>query len=219
MITFEIINRIINRFSILKVGMESTSIKNENKLILDLINGSEDAFTAIYYEHRQPLIYQAFRFLKSEDQVEEVIQNLFLKLWEKRDTLHPDRPIRPLLNKILHNLIIDFFRKLKYDTFSRDKFLKELEAHYSPIEIILATKEKKELLHNALEKLPELQRNVFICFKLEQKSYKEIEEMYGLSKAAIHSYIYRTNVYLKSYFRHFDKSDLILILLCIDLIN
>ncbi|WP_288811659.1 MULTISPECIES: RNA polymerase sigma factor [unclassified Sphingobacterium] len=194
-------------------------IDNEKQVIIDLKNGSYEAFNTIYYANRQALVYHAFRFLKSEDLVEEVIQELFSKLWEIKGKLQEDRSIKPLLTRILKNLIIDFFRKLKYDESAKEKFIIQLDQFYSPIELEIAAKEKKEILMNALSRLPALQREIFILFKLEQKSYKELEEMYGLTKAAIHSYIYRTNVFLKSYFRDFDKNDLILIFLCLDLIS
>lgn len=194
-------------------------IDNEKQVIIDLKNGSYEAFNTIYYAHRQALVYHAFRFLKSEDLVEEVIQELFSKLWEIKGKLQEDRSIKPMLTRILKNLIIDFFRKLKYDQGAKEKFIIQLDQFYSPIELEIAAREKKEILMNALSKLPALQREIFILFKLEQKSYKELEEMYGLTKAAIHSYIYRTNVFLKSYFRDFDKNDLILIFLCLDLIS
>lgn len=211
--------RVINRVDNLNDVMESIAVKSEAALVIDLIGGSEEAFTALYLRHRQSLVYQAFRFLKSDELVEELMQELFTKLWERKHTLHADKPLKPLLNKMLRNLIIDFFRRMKYDATAKDKFIRELETHYSPIELKLAEKEKKKLLNEALSNLPPLQREVFVCFKLEQKSYKEIEEMYGLTKAAIHSYIYRTNVYLKSYFRNFDKSDLLLILIWMDLLS
>ncbi|GGH18723.1 sigma-70 family RNA polymerase sigma factor [Sphingobacterium alkalisoli] len=185
----------------------------EKMLLYRLQEGDEKAFEEIYLLYRKNIILQAYKLLKSRDLVEEVVQDVFTKLWSNRKKIDPNQVFEAYLNRIVRNHIIDLFRKMKRDQMLKDQLILAINESYDHIEPLLFQKENKKLISEALAHLPALQREIFILFKIEQKSYKELMEEFGLTKSSVNSHIYRANLFLKEYLQKHRKEDLILILI------
>ncbi|RKO70149.1 sigma-70 family RNA polymerase sigma factor [Sphingobacterium puteale] len=185
----------------------------EKLLLCRLQEGDEKAFETIYLRYRKEIILKAHRILKSADLVEEVVQDVFTKIWTNRAKIDPNQCFGAYLNRVVRNHIIDLFRKMKRDESLKDKLIQVLNDSYDHIEPLLVKKENKKLVLNALNHLPPLSRDIFILFKIEQKSYKELIAQYGLTKASINAHIYRANCHLKVYLQKYHREDLMLILM------
>ena len=79
-------------------------------------------------------------------------------------------------------------KKVDYDTVNLHNY--SHQDHYSDLQ---------EVLHEALDKLPEIQRSVILLRDYEGYSYEEIGEITGLNESQVKVYIYRARVYLKNY--------------------
>ena len=78
----------------------------DQKLYDDLRRGKEYAFAAVFDRYHRLLYTIAYRFLKSEEEAEDAVQFLFMKLWEQRETFSFESGIRSLLFTILKNYIL-----------------------------------------------------------------------------------------------------------------
>ena len=78
----------------------------DQKLYDDLRRGKEYAFAAVFDRYHRLLYTIAYRFLKSEEEAEDAVQYLFMKLWEQRETFSFESGIRSLLFTILKNYIL-----------------------------------------------------------------------------------------------------------------
>ncbi|MBE8719355.1 RNA polymerase sigma factor [Sphingobacterium pedocola] len=185
----------------------------EKMLLYRLREGDDKAFEKIYLRYRKNIIIQAHRLLKSPDLVQEVVQDVFTKLWSNRKQIDPNQVFEAYLNRIVRNHIIDLFRKMKRDRMLKDQLIHALNESYDHIEPLLFQKENKKLIFEALAHLPALQREIFVQFKIEQKSYKELMEEFGLTKSSVNSHIYRASLFLKEYLQKHSREDLILILI------
>ena len=79
----------------------------DQKLYDDLRRGKEYAFAAVFDRYHRLLYTIAYRFLKSEEEAEDAVQYLFMKLWEQRETFSFESGIRSLLFTILKNYILN----------------------------------------------------------------------------------------------------------------
>ena len=165
-----------------------------------LKKGSEAAFAEIYRRYKSKLIGSSLRLLKSPELTEELIQNLFLKIWEQRERIDPEQSLNAYLYKIAHNLAYDIFRKAARDKKLFEQLLTTTSSSYDHIEKHIFAKENYAALNQAIGLLPPQQQKVFVLCKLEDKSYEEAGRILNISPGTINNHMYRANIFLKEYF-------------------
>jgi len=89
--------------------------RDEETLLLELVEGSEYAFEEIYRLYSPRLFGRLLKLVKIEAQAEKILQDVFLKIWENRSLIDPEKSFRSLLFKIAENKVYDFFRKATRD--------------------------------------------------------------------------------------------------------
>ena len=172
---------------------------NETQLLEEMKQGSVAAFDLVY-RHYAPLIYQRLlRLLKNPESVEEILQDLFLKIWNKRTDIQPEKGFRTFIYRMADNMAIDLFRKI-----ARDKALQlELWAasisFYLHSEEDLLDKEKKRIIDEAIRSLPPKRREILVYCKLEDKSYKEVAELMGISVSTVSNQLVSAMRDIKTY--------------------
>jgi len=136
-----------------------------------------------------------FRFiranLRDEDRANDIVQDSFEKLW--RNVTEIEFPVvKSWLFTTAYRTMIDIIRKENRITAIEDREEHEFvsESQYSDL---------NEILHLALERLPEIQKSVILLRDYEGYSYKEIGEITGLSEAQVKINIYRGRVLLKNF--------------------
>ena len=139
--------------------------------------------------------YFAREYVHSESDAENIIQDVFLHLDERRDLMDAYTNLTAYLFTSIKNRCLDYLRKwvLEQETAQgvQDEFEMELRMKYDSLEIFNTQFSDEtdigELLDNALQKLPERCRNIFIMNKLEGKKQKEIAEELNLSINTVES--------------------------------
>lgn len=171
-----------------------------------LKKGNEQAFAEIYQRYKSKLISSTLRLLKSRELTEELVQNLFLKIWERREQIDPEQSLHAYLYKIAHNLAYDTFRKAARDKKLFEQLLSATSISYDHIEKHVFKKENDAILNEAIRLLPPQQQKVFTLCKLEDKSYEEAANILNISPGTVNNHMYRANIFLKEYF--LKKADL-----------
>lgn len=172
---------------------------DEKVLLGKLAEGDAPAFTALYEKYSLKLYANIFRLVKSEDTAKEILQDLFLKIWELRGQIDPEKSFKSFLYKIAGNLVYDHFRKVSRDKRLSDNLLYLLEEEYSHSEESVIYNESVELLHMAINQLPEMRRRVYVLGKMEGKTYEEISAQLGISHSTISDHIVKANRFIKTY--------------------
>lgn len=134
-----------------------------------------------------------FRFViksvKDEDLANDIVQETFTRLWEKVKTVNAEK-VKSYLFTSAYHLVVDNFNKKK-----RLEVIDEVNANeYSHSE---QYSDLKEVLDRALEKIPEIQKNVILLRDYEGYSYQDIAEITGLNESQVKVYIYRGRLALK----------------------
>ncbi|MDR2272025.1 MAG: RNA polymerase sigma-70 factor [Sphingobacterium sp.] len=180
--------------------MREPGLYDEKRLLLALRAGSYEAFEQLYDRYNRPLLGNLLKLLKSPDLASETLQELFVRLWHHRASIDPEKPIKGYLFRIAENLVADNFRRAAKDKKMQGYFLAHMQEAYDHIESRLYSKENSLILHQAIDQLPPQRKLVFKLCKLEEKSYREVSELLGISTAAVNDHITKANAFLKEYF-------------------
>jgi len=173
----------------------------QRKYYLDWINGlrtgDSRAFENIYNEFWESLYAVAYNRLKSREAVEEILQELFTDLWNRRERLTINSSLPAYLHAALKYKILNFIHSQKLrQNFSQDHPDYLFSADNSTQEV-LAFEELYEQLEKGLEKLPEKCRLVFKMSRQEQKSSKEIAAELNVSHRTVQTHIHQAIKFLK----------------------
>ncbi|WP_199117494.1 RNA polymerase sigma factor [Pedobacter sp. ASV28] len=182
--------------------MQSPLDIEEHSLLLKLQNGDQLAFKKLMETYKRVLAKRILHILRSPEDTEEVLQELFVRVWINRKKINPDLPIKAYLFHIGENLVFDMIRKAnrekRFVLAYRNVQSKEA---YSHIEESLYLKENRELLDQIIAQVPEQSRKVFTLCKLEGRSYDEVSKLLSISIATVNSHITKTNRLLRGYLK------------------
>ena len=162
----------------LKTGKLVQLEKNEKHIIQSLDKAS---FEALFRNHFAGLCFFAHKYVKDFEAAKEIVQDAFLSLWEKRETIDMDRPVKSYLTMIIHNKCTNYLRdNRKFDqnilNLENLSELPEYEDSDSMVE-----EELKEKIDSAIEELPEKCKQVFVMNRYENLKYQEIADKLQIS--------------------------------------
>lgn len=149
-----------------------------NIIVLDDEKAYEQLFTLFY----PPLLGYAKKYIENQFACEDIVQEIFVLLWENRKALQITRSVRNYLLTAVRNHCLNY---LKREGFARQyhEFIieKQLSGNENENNEFFLLKELQELLYQALAKLPEPYRRVFEMRRIENQSYESIAEELHIS--------------------------------------
>ncbi|MFC3198276.1 RNA polymerase sigma factor [Parapedobacter deserti] len=170
---------------------------DEIALLRRLRTGDARAFETMYHRYKRPLAKSLLRLLKAQSLAEDVLQESFVKVWERRAFIDPERTFGAYLYRIAVNLVYDIYRRSNLDRKLTDYLISHADDVYTHVEEQIINREQLGALKALLEQIPPQRRRVFELFKLEGKSYQEISMELGISKPTINSHITKVNQFLR----------------------
>jgi RNA polymerase sigma-70 factor (family 1) len=174
--------------------------ENFNLLLQQLQQGSEHAFTVLYDKFSKPLYRNILRMVKDEYIAEELLQDLFLKIWDIRAKINPEKSFKSFLYKVAENLVYTHFGKIA----KNDRLIAKLAITYveygDNAEEKLISKENHQQLKMAIESLPPQRKLIYSLCKLDGKSYAEVSEELGISTDTVSSQIVKANKAVRMFF-------------------
>lgn len=154
-----------------------------------LKQGNHAAFAALYNIYSERIYGRLLNLLKDKDVADELLQELFLKLWAKRETIIPGQSFKSYLYKVAENLVYDYFRALSREKKLQDRFRQITTELYSHTEEYLFSKENEALIERAIAQLSPQRKAVFELCRLEGKSYDEAGEILGISPSMVSNHL------------------------------
>jgi len=164
------------------------SFPSDIELVNLLQKGDIEAFDLIYEKYSAKLYLFSLKYLRSKEDAEELIQSVFLTLWENHKKLKKESSFKSFLFTIAYNKICNIFKERNY---SRNYIveLTERTQASTDMEDNIFYKSALDQIKKIIEFLPDKQRAIFIKSRFEHKSSKEIADELGLSPATIDNYI------------------------------
>jgi RNA polymerase sigma-70 factor (ECF subfamily) len=181
--------------------LEPDEIKyEESKLIALLADDSEYAFQLLYDRHRKRIYQTALRYLKSPILAQEVVQDVFLKLWFNRKNLKTDQPVEAWLHTITKNNLLNRIKKIANEWKAIKGVSQVSEKSVDNIENDMQSAQYNELLQRAIDQLPEQQQKVFTLARYHQLTYVEIGERLDISPLTVKTHMSRALDSIKTFF-------------------
>lgn len=174
-----------------------TNSNDHNTLIVDQVkNGSKDAFKQLYNQYAERIHRFAFSYLKSDLEAEEMVQEVFLKLWNNKYKLDSSHNIKSFLFKIAVNTIYDFIRRKNVEQAFHD-FLASGSSNSDETWQEVVYNDMLAQIKQLIQMMPDQRRKIFIMSKEEDMSNDEIAKALNLSKRTIENQLYRATSFLK----------------------
>lgn len=183
---------------------------NEFELLKRLQSGDQLAFEVLYQNYSQEIYRKLIKMVKNITLAEELTQDVFVKIWNKREVITIDQPFRYYLLTITNNIVNDFYRRAARERRLQDEIIAASTELYNPTEDQIYYKESKELMDKAIDSLPAQQKIVFKMCKIEGKSYEEVSQLMGISTSTISNHIVKATKSIKIYFFDHKKGFLLL---------
>lgn len=178
--------------------------------ILRLKKGDKEIFGRIFQRYNQKLYFFALGYLKSEREAEEIVQETFLKLWERRENINPELSVQAYLFKIAFNFIRKRWlvqikdEELKHKMAGElidfdDKTNQDLNYHFLILHI-----------NQLIEELPPRQKEIIEHRKLEGLTTKEISDKLSISVKTVEAHLTAALKFLKAKLKSENFDDLLL---------
>jgi RNA polymerase sigma-19 factor, ECF subfamily len=170
--------------------MKDSILYSDEKLMLEIKAGNMLAFDALYKNYSKRLFNFAYSILKSQEESENIVQDVFLKLWESRAKVEKNSSVKSYLFSIAYNSTISILRKkIKNNEFI--EYLKSLQEPYEEPALIYEYKELTEKLHSIVHQLPLRQKEIYILHKEEGLTYQDIAEKLNISINTVENHMSR----------------------------
>lgn len=176
-----------------------------------LATGDTAAFKHLLARYQGNILGLALAYLKNHHQAQDIVQEVFMVMWERRNDLGSMENPEGFLFTVARNKIISELRKKQPDEIDG---LEQLSAdpgiradrRYEDVQLY-------QLLQSAVEKLPQQQKKVFLLAKREELSYDEIAARLGISRETVKVHMVKALAYLRTYLRRLNSMLFIISLL------
>ena len=178
---------------------------DEKDLLNRLKNDDADAYIQLY-DHYYPSLYAyILRFVKITDLAEDVLQDVFLKLWEIRHRIDPDLSFSAYLYRISRNLVFKQIKKISVDEELCLGVMYRLSSLHEHSHVELQWKQYQESLVAAIDQLPPQRQKVFRLCREQNRTYDEAAAELGISRNTVKEHMVLAVKAIREYFkRHSD---------------
>jgi RNA polymerase sigma-70 factor (family 1) len=182
--------------------MSQAPIYNINGLLLQVAEGDEMAFRCVFDHFKAPYYSAAFKMTRSADIAGEIVQEVFISLWDKRKNVGAARNPEAYLMRILHNTIYGHFRKVMLEKRMKQNLLELTgETEENPVEELLLAKENRKFLDAVINQLPPQQQLVYRLNKQEGLSREEIAMKLKISPNTVKNHLAAAIEFITAYFK------------------
>lgn len=166
-------------------------------LIKAFKEGNTKAFDTLFHKHHKQLYAFLFHVLNSKEDTEEIVQETFIKIWEKREEFLEGYPFEPFLFKIAKNAFLKLNRrKINHQLFEEyPNLLFEISSRNTDDHIIF--KETTDIINLIINDLPPKRKEIFLLRRIEGYTRQEVANQLGISVITVDSQLLKANKYLK----------------------
>ncbi|MFQ5569203.1 MAG: RNA polymerase sigma factor [Rhodothermales bacterium] len=191
----------------------SESSEQDRTLVDQALAGREEAYKHLMKKYDKALHHHIYRMVRSKGEVEDLVQESFIKAFAALSSYSSEYAFSTWLYKIATNHTIDYLRKKKLATFSIDKPIQTKDGNleyevpdttYRPDRHVVAD-QRRELIQEAIDALPEKYHRVIVLRHQQEKSYEEIAQELDLPLGTVKAHIFRARKLLYKYLR--EKRD------------
>ncbi len=185
---------------------------DDEYLIDGIRNGDKQIFEEVYRDFYIPLCYYCLRYVETLEDSEGIVQNLFVKIWEKHSSIEINTSLKSYLYRAVQNYALNFLSKKK----THEKYLmlhaREIKNSFEFHQNTMVEDELRVLLKHAILKLPEKRRRIFELSRFEGMKYNRIADKLSISVKTVESQMTKALKYLRIVLKDYGYFILLILL-------
>lgn len=147
---------------------------SDSQLAAQIKKSQKHAFDQLFERYSQPLYRFSLSLLKKHEDAEEVVQEVFFRIWKTRRTIDESRSFSSYLFSIAHNVAVDQFRKKAKEQKYEEFVIKQAQVNYLDPTDEMEFNELKSTVDDVVAELPERRKQIYRLSRVEGLSHKEI---------------------------------------------
>jgi len=173
----------------------------ERDLLNRISQGDEAAFTKIFHHYGQLIWLFVLKKTKSETIAEEIVQEVFLKLWVKREIATDIEGLAAFLYTMAINKTYDYFKKVAGDSRKLENLWHQVQqaAPSNSVEETIDFRESMEIVNQAINQLPPQRKKIYLLNRIEGLSYDEIAQELNISKSTVSNQLVEATKFIREY--------------------
>jgi RNA polymerase sigma-70 factor (ECF subfamily) len=183
-------------------------MKTEREIVEELKEGLASAFDKLYEAYSHKLYVFALSILKSRDDAEEVVQNTYFKIWEKRKSIDSSHSFKSFLFTVAYNVTVDLLRERLKERKYRENILEKATSNYN-LEEAIEFGDLLDRVEQIVKELPPRKYEIYQLSRVDHLSYHEIAEKLNLSVKTVENSINFSLNFIKS---RLGKDSLVILL-------
>jgi RNA polymerase sigma-70 factor (family 1) len=185
----------------------------ETTLLAMLADDSEYAFQLLFDRYRNRIYKVAVLYVKSPVLAEEIVQDVFLKVWFQRKEIKGLRSFEAWLFTVSKNYIINYLKKLANEWKARETWVRQTSASENSADFKIRSDQFQQLLQQAIGQLPLQQQRIYKLAKEQHLSYEAIAEQLSISPLTVKTHMSRALDSIRSWLKQHGELFLLLLLL------
>lgn len=169
--------------------MQNQSAYTERDLLQQVAAGSGQAFRSLFDQYRNKIYSLGIYLTRSETLAEEMVQDVFLKVWEKREQLADIDYFNAWLRTVAKNICSNYLRNLAIENLVMKRYSSANQKDHSSPENELMNKQYEAIVNAAIEQLPPQQQKVFRLSRQSEKKQSEIAQELSISVYTVKEYM------------------------------
>lgn len=190
--------------------MASDKLENEPIWVARLRDEGQPAFETLYRHYAPQLYRNMLKLVRDEETARELLQELFLTVWQRRESLDPDRSFAAFLFTVARNRVYDTLRHRQTARLALAQLSNDSVEGYVHVEENLQYRETLRRVQQAVSRLPPRRREVFTYCKLEGKAYEDVAVLMGITVSAVNAHVVKAT---KAIRRQLNLPETLLVLL------
>lgn len=177
----------------------------ESTLLSMLAQDNEYAFQLLF-DRYQPQIYKvALLYVKSPVLAEEIVQDVFLKVWFQRKDIKEVKSFEAWLFILSRNYIINYLKKLANEWKARETWIKQMDLSEDTTDNKVRNSQLQQLLHEAINSLPIQQQRVYKLAKEDNLSYQSIAQQLSISPLTVKTHMSRALNAIREFLKQYGE--------------
>ncbi|HMH23829.1 MAG TPA: RNA polymerase sigma-70 factor [Puia sp.] len=169
--------------------LRTSPLKNEATLLSQVAMGNDKAFAKLFHHYRTRIYSYAFHLFENSGLADELVQDVFLKVWLNRGKLPQLTRFESWLFIIARNQVFDTLKLMAKEATARKQLVRVIPATQNPVENQLIAKENELRLHHALDRLSPQQKLVFTLSRQQGMNHEEIASRLNISRNTVKTHL------------------------------
>lgn len=154
-----------------------------------IAKGDELAFSTVFEQFKNKVFAVGMKLLKSEVEAEEVVQEVFTRLWNSRENLADVAKPEAYIFTVAYNAVYQHLKRISRDREALDEVILWMSLKQNTTQDMVAANETSRLIYEAVQQLPSRQRMVYVLSKQKDLSYEEIARRMDISTNTVRNHL------------------------------